>query len=291
MSPPSPPDDGSALAGILPDRFQISALVAEGGMGRIYKAHDRIDGRPALVKIVPGNRVSPERLAHWRRLNERLAKLGHPMFTPALDMGCTGDTFWLIMPFFAGQTLRERLESAGRVPYREAAKLVAELAEALELAHEQGLLHGNLTLTRILLGDDGQTRVLEFGELPLQLEDSRDAMFEVALPYAAPERLRDDVGILHVPSEVYTLGVILYEIMTGRRPFPGEGPNLIRQIEQDEPKPPRRLVRSIPAALEAICLKAMAKDQGARYSTAGELAAALRGFLAPAKRKGFWKSK
>ncbi len=283
--------DVSGLQDSIPDRFQIGDVAALGAMGRIYKAHDRLEGKPVLVKVIPRDRFGPEVFARWQRENEVLARLGHPAFGPALGMGYSDDSFWLIMPFFAGETLREWLRSAGRIAFREAAMLVAELAEALQLAHEQGLVHGDLKPEHILLGEDGQTRVFDFGELPLRATDGRALSLSGTPAYMAPERCRGEVGLGDTQSEVYALGVILYEITTGVLPFTGSIAEIFARKQKDEPRPPRRLVRSIPVALETVCLKAMARDRTARYATAGELAAALRGFLAAAERKGFWKAK
>ncbi len=288
----APPDPRSEIDGAFPDRFEIGDVAAHGAMGRIYSARDRVDGRPVLVKFIPRDRFGPEVFAQWQRDNEVLARLGHPVFGPALDMGFSGDSFWLIVPYFPGKTLRERLRSAGRMPFREAAALVADLAEALQLAHEQGLVHGDLKPDYIHLGEDGQVRLVDFGELPLRSSDGRRVQLSGTPAYMAPERCRGEVGLSDTPSEVYALGVILYEIMTGALPFTGSIAEIFARKERDEPKPPRRLLRSIPAALEAICLKAMARERTGRYGTAGELAAALRAFLTtPARRKSFWKAK
>ncbi len=290
------PGHGSPPPGLLPDRLQIGEIFAHGGIGQIYKAYDRVEGKPVLVKVIPGHVVPAYVIARWLRENELLTRLGHPAFGAALDMGHSEKSFWMILPFYAGETLRERLRSAGRIPFRDAATLVAELAEALQIAHEQGLVNGDLTPDHVLLGEDGQMRVFNFGGLPLQEAGSKPhsimGMIMGTPSYMAPEQARGEPAISRTRCEVYALGVILYEIMTGAVPFAGTTViELLKRILNDEPQRPRRHVRSIPAALESICLKAMAKDCSNRYATAGELAAALRGFLAPARRKGFWKSK
>ncbi len=290
------PGHASPPPGPLPDRLQIGEIFAHGSMGQIYKAYDRVEGKPVLVKVIPGRVVPADVIARWRRANKLLRRLEHPAFGAALDMGRSGKSFWMILPFYAGETLRERLRSAGRIPFREAATLVAELAEALQIAHEQGLVNGDLTPDHVFLGEDGQMRVFNFGGLPLQPAGSEPHLTTgrpMGTPsYMAPEQARGEPAFSRTQCEVYALGVILYEIMTGAVPFAGTSViELLKQVLNDEPQRPRRRVRSIPAALESICLKAMAKDCSNRYATAGELAAALRAFLAPARRKGFWKSK
>ena len=276
--------------GAFPDRFEIREVMGTGGMGKVYNAFDRKRGEQVLVKIGPRGRVGPEALERRRRENEILGMLAHPAFTPALEMGCTDESFWVVMPIIKGQTLDERLRQAGPMAFREAATLVAELAEALQLAHEKGLAHGDIKPRHIFLGDDGHARLLEFGELPLLAADSELGSLVGTPAYMAPERVRCEVDIRDPRCEVYALGVVLYQILTGKTPFSGTVSEILRKVLNEKPKPPRRLVRSIPAALEAICVKAIAKDAAKRYATAGELAAALRGFLTPARRKGFWKS-
>jgi serine/threonine-protein kinase len=279
-------------AGTLPDRLDVGEEIASGAMGRIYKAVDRTDGNPVLVKIVPHTHLNSERFARWQQQNELITQLNHPALCPALDMGSSADSFWLIMPYFPGQTLRKRLRSAGRIPFRQAAELVAELAEALQLAHDRGLVQGDLKSERIFLGADGQVRLLDFGELPLRTTDAGPGTLVGTPAYMAPERIQGEAGVCDSQAEVYSLGVVFYEMLTRELPFSGRSiADIFRAIRNEDPKRPRRLDRSIPAALEAICLKAMAKDRNVRYATAGELAAALRGFLAPARRKGFWKAK
>jgi Ca-activated chloride channel homolog len=293
VEPPAPADAIPCVPSpaAYSDRFELGGVVAEGAMGRIYKGLDRVDGKPVLVKVIPREHFRPDLFAQWRHVQETLTRLGHPVFLPAIDMGYSGDSFWHIMPLVAGRTLSERLRSAGRIPFREAAGLVAELAEALHLVHEQWLAHGDLKPDCIFLGADGQTRLLDFGELPLSATNVGFGQLCGTPAYLAPERVRGG-ALGDRRSEVYALGVILYEIMTGALPYTGARlPELLHMILNDDPKRPRQHVRSIPAALEAICLKAIAKDPAVRYSTAGELAAALRGFLAPARRKGFWKAK
>jgi Ca-activated chloride channel family protein len=279
-------------AGTLPDRLEVGEEIASGAMGRIYRAVDRTVGRPVCVKVVPRTHLNAERIARWQQENDLIALLNHPALCPAFDMGSSPDWYWLIMPYFPGQTLRERLRSAGRIPFREAAELVAELAEALQLAHEKGLVHGDLKPEHILLGEDGQVRLSEFGELSLRTRDTGPGTLVGTPAYVAPERIRGEAGIGDSQAEVYNLGVVFYEMLTGELPFGGRSvAEIFNAIRSKDPKRPRRLERSIPSALEAICLKAMAKDRNVRYATAGELAAALRGFLAPARRKGFWKAK
>ncbi len=202
----------------------------------------------------------------------------------------TGDGMPLPPPSSAARTLADRLRTDGRIPPRDAAAFIAEMAEAVQKVHDSGAVHGTITPHQVLLDSDGhlQSPGLLFGQS--QDGDSPEMIPGGISSYTPPEWLESN-GDMHDPrGDVYTLGVILYEMLTGQRPFSkdhGALP-LAAEILGAAPTPPRKINRSIPAALEAICLKAMAKDPAGRYATAGELAATLREFLTPRKRR-FWK--
>jgi serine/threonine-protein kinase len=194
------------------------------------------------------------------------------------------------MPIFKGRTLADRLRADGPMPFRDAAILVAELAEAVQLAHEQGIVLGDLNPNDVHLGDDGQSRLLGFEDLPLRSTDFVPGRSFGIPAYMAPEQVRGETGIHAQPGQVYALGAMLYEVLTGQPPFTGRVVQILSKVLKEKPKPPRKVVGSIPTALQSICLKALAKNTRDRYTNAGELAKALRKFLTPARRKGFWKS-
>jgi Ca-activated chloride channel family protein len=283
-SPPSPPAD-------LPDRFEVRDRLGAGGMGQVFKAFDRQRGQDVAVKVMPAGGLDSDALARLRRVMGILSGLTHPALVTILDAGISDSLPWIVTPLVEGRTLSERLRSSGRMEPRAAAALVAELAEALEQVHHAGLFHGALKSSDVLLGDDGRPRLTGLAEASLADLAAGQQPCSIGNPtHLAPELIRGDGNAQDPRVDVYGLGLVLYEVLTNQRPF-GTGPIVKRldQILQGTIKPPRRLVRSIPAALEVICLKAMAKDPSGRYQTAGELAAALRAFLTPAPRKGFWK--
>jgi Ca-activated chloride channel family protein len=284
--------DGTPSPDLLPDKLEIQGIAAEGGMGKIYNAFDRERGIAVRVRVSNCEPAGQEVLDRFRTEAEALKQLNHPAITPALEMGGSGGSCWIVNPAIKGQTLAARLRASGPFPFRDAAMLIAELAEALQLAHQNGLIHGDIKPDRILLGDDGQARLLEFAEPPSDTGDPSLVGVVGTAAYMSPEQVHGTAGHFDPPSDVYSLGIVLYQILTGQLPFSGDRIiELLRKIIGEEPKPPRRILRSIPAALEVICLKAIAKDRANRYGTAGELAAALRGFLAPARRKWFWRAK
>ncbi|HZW33164.1 MAG TPA: serine/threonine-protein kinase, partial [Isosphaeraceae bacterium] len=274
----------------LSDRFDVLGRIGSGAMGQIFKAFERQGGRLVIVSVTAATGLGTVALARWRKLKEILGRLRHPAIVPILEVDTSEEMVRIVTPLVEGRTLEERLRLSGRMDPREAAALVAELAEALQLAHQQGLIHGDVTPSNILLGDDGHPRLLGFGATPPGSSDSGVTRLLGTPAYLAPERVRARPAPADALSDVYSLGVVLYEILTGQPPFRGASvAKLLPQILEQAPTPPRQVVRSIPAELETICLKAMAKNPAQRYQTAGELAAALGEFLKPRRRQGFWK--
>ncbi len=168
--------------------------------------------------------------------------------------------------------------------------MIAELAEALQQALEQGAVHTDIQTSNVLLGADGRPRFIDFGEVSMGSTDVR-AGSRIGNPSYMPPEIMEGKGSLRDPrGDVYALGVVLYEALTNQRPFTaGRVMELLPRVLGGKFTAPRRIVRSIPAALEAICLKAMARNPDDRYGTAGDLAAALRDFLTPRRKLGFWK--
>jgi serine/threonine protein kinase len=284
-------DDEAVALGGLAGRFDLRGRIGAGAFGQVFKAFDRQHGRLVSVRVTPsmggfGSLV----MVLYQKLQEILARLGHRAILPILEVESSDKMLRIVTPLVEGQTLDQRLRASGRLDPRAAAALVAELAEALELAHQQGLVHGDITPSNILLGDDGHPRLLGFTQTALGSADAGVPNLVGTPGYMAPERLQATTAHGDPRSDVYSLGALLYEILTGQPPFRGTGlADLLPQILKQPPTPPRRVVRSIPAELETICLKAMAKSPDQRYQTAGELAAALGAFLKPRRRQGFWK--
>ena len=241
----------------LPDRFEAPQRISTGGMGQKYKAFDRQRGRFVIVKVVPRDGLDPDSLARWRQLVESLSILSHPAFIPILEVGESEGSLWIVTPLIEGRSLSDCLKVDGRMAPREAAALVAELAEALHLAHQHGLVHGDIAPSNILILADGHPRLLELGEARVGLTRDRQEVYGNP-NRLAPELVRGDGDPRDPRVDVYGLGVILYEVLTNRRPFSDTPtPRLISSTDpgRDCRTPLRRIIRSIPAELEAICLK------------------------------------
>jgi serine/threonine-protein kinase len=192
-------------------------------------------------------------------------------------------------PVAPAPTLKDHLDDGRAWAPRDAASLVAQIAEAVQMLHDQGFVHGELSPSKIPMGDGKHPSLSPIPDDWRRPAGRAEGEPHVVTPYTAPERFGNAAVALGPAVDIYSLGVILFELLTGLRPLPRAGqPDPVRWILQATPPRPRQIRRSIPAALEEICLKAMAKESGSRYATAGELATALREFLKP-RRKAFWR--
>jgi len=268
-------------------RFRIEKELGRGTFGVVYRCHDEQLHRDVAIKIPhPARRMSSARVKEFLHEAKVSARMKHPGIVTILDTGKTQDRRgFIVYEYIRGVTLKDRI-LAGNLDRRQAVLWIAEVAEALHYAHKTGLVHRDIKPANILVDDEGKTHLTDFGLAKIDDQFFTDDAGRVlgTVAYMNPEQASGQAHWASPQSDIYSLGVVLYEILCGKRPFTaGSSLDLIKQVEQRPPSPPRTVDDSIPPALEEVCLKAMAKDPDQRYRTAADMAAALRAAVAPRK--------
>jgi serine/threonine protein kinase len=262
-------------------RYRITGTLGKGGFGVVYKGYDGDLRRDVAIKVPHRERVSqPEDVEKYLAEARILASLDHPHIVPVHDVGCTEDGLcFVVSKYIEGSTLAQQIKTK-RPPCAEAAELVAVVAEALHYAHRKALVHRDVKPGNVLLDTNGKPYVADFG-LALKEEDfGKGARFAGTPAYMSPEQARGEGHRVDGRSDIFSLGVVVYELLTGRRPFRGETrAELLDQIITVEARPPRQVDDAIPRELERICLKALAKRASDRYTTAKDMADDLRHYL------------
>jgi serine/threonine protein kinase len=277
------PETGSAALPAVPG-YEILAVLGRGGMGVVYKARQlSLKRLVALKMLVAGPHASPGLLARFRTEAEAVALLQHPHIVPIYEVGQAGGLPYFALEFVDGGTLAQKLDGAPQ-PAREAAAMTLTLARAMHFAHERGIIHRDLKPANVLLTPDGSLKISDFG-LAKSLEggdgptQTGDIMGTPS--YMAPEQASGVTKQVGPAADVYALGAILYEMLTGRPPFRAENSmETVRQVLVEEPLPPRRLQPRAARDLETICLKCLEKEPRKRYRSAAALADDLQRFLA-----------
>ena len=276
--------------------YDILQRLGEGGMGVVYKArHHGLKRLVALKMIRGGSQARAEHFSRFRGEAEAVARLRHPHIIQIYDIGEAAGLPFVALELLDGGGLNDRLAGTPQ-PGRQAAELMATLARAVHVAHLAGIVHRDLKPTNVLYTSDGVPKITDFG-LAKRI-DSDDGQTEsgqiMGSPsYMAPEQARGDSRNVGPAADVYALGAILYEMLTGRPPFKGAtAMETVRQVLDDDPVTPSRLVPRVPRDLETICLKCLHKDPAKRYESAQALADDLeryiRGEPILARRIAFW---
>lgn len=259
---------------VLANRYRIQAKIGDGGMAVVYRAIDLLLHRPVAIKCLrPQFASDPEFLQRFMQEAQAAASLSHPNVVNIFDVGHAGDVHYIVLEYVQGRNLKEILREEGRLSPKRAAHIARSVARALEAAHRRQLIHRDIKPHNILITPEGRVKVTDFGIARAASAATLTQTGTVigSVHYFSPEQARG--GPVGPASDLYALGVVLYEMLTGTVPFRGDSPIAValKHLEED-PVPPSRLVPSIPPWLERVVLKALAKDPAQRYRSAEEMA-------------------
>ncbi len=256
-------------------RYEILEIIGTGAHGRVARAHDPMIGRLVAIKLFPKELASGEARQRFIQEARVVGQLSHPSIITLHDMGIdeATQTPYLVMEFLEGQPL-DRLLDRGSVPFPRACAWAAEVACALGVAHRKGVIHGDVKPANMLITDDGRLKLMDFGMARLASHDSKATPLVGTPAYWCPEQ------ILGKPqdarSDLFSLGVVLYEMVTGKRPFDADSLQAIcSRVLSSTPLPPSHANPSVPSNFDGIVARCLAKDPAARYAPAEALAEEL----------------
>ncbi|HXA72612.1 MAG TPA: Stk1 family PASTA domain-containing Ser/Thr kinase [Acidimicrobiales bacterium] len=262
-------------------RYELTHLVARGGMAQVYRAVDLQLDRPVALKVLfPELSVDKTFVERFRREAQAAANLSHPNIVPVFDWGEDDGVYFIVMEYVDGRSLSTVLRDPQKMPANQIAQIGAGVAAALAFAHRHGVVHRDVKPGNILITPDGEVKVTDFGiARAMNTEESLTQTGAVmgTAAYFSPEQAEGKT--VDARSDIYSLGVVLYEMAVGRPPFTGDSPVAVASKHvRDQPVLPRVANPACPAALEAVIMKAMAKDPAARYGSAEEMRADLLRF-------------
>ncbi len=266
------------------DRYELQHLIARGGMAEVFLARDLLLARPVAVKVLfPEFAGDPNFVARFRREAQAAANLAHPNVVGVYDWGQEGATYYIVMEYVDGKSLSDILRSEGTPPPDAAAGIAADVAAALGFAHRNGVVHRDIKPGNIMITGTGHVKVADFGIARAIAGGTEENLTRTGsvmgtATYFSPEQAQGHP--VDPRSDLYSLGVVMYEMATGQAPFSGDSPVAIAYKHvQERPVPPRLVNPAVPEPYEAITLKLLAKQPDDRYASAEDLRADLRRFM------------
>jgi serine/threonine-protein kinase len=262
---------------VLADRYEIGDLLGRGGMAEVYLATDRVLDRPVAVKVLGSWLVNDGTFVErFRREALAAARVSHPNLVAVFDAGSEEDLHYIVMEHVPGETLADVLRHDGPIPSTRATRIASSVGDALGVAHAAGIVHRDVKPANVMLTPDGRVKLMDLG-IARGIEGesiTRASSILGTAGYVSPEQARGE-RVDH-RSDIYSLGCVLYEMLTGRQPFEADNPVAVAfKHVHEAPLPPTSLEASIPPALEAVVLRAMEKDPASRFPSVADMTTAL----------------
>ncbi|MBP0974504.1 MAG: serine/threonine protein kinase, partial [Oscillospiraceae bacterium] len=264
----------------LDGRYEITERIGEGGMADVYRATDVVDNKTVAVKILKKEFAENEEfLRRFRNESKAIAVLSHPNIVKIYDVGFSERIQFIVMEYIDGITLNEYMEQQGQLGWKDAAHFILQILRALQHAHSKGIVHRDIKPQNIMMLRDGTIKVMDFGIAKFAREDGKTGTDQAigTVHYISPEQARG--GVTDAKSDIYSVGVMLYEMLTGKKPFDTDNPVSIAVMHMQAKVPlPSTIRPDIQIGLEEIILKAMEKDPADRYQSARDMMDDLQTF-------------
>ncbi|MBV9758196.1 MAG: serine/threonine protein kinase, partial [Alphaproteobacteria bacterium] len=261
-------------------KYEIRGVLGRGAMGVVYDGWDPLIQRRVAIKTIrllheDEDAEAAEGLARFRREAQAAGRLQHPNVVGVYDYGETGEFAYLVMEFVDGRSVKAALDAQERFPIPEVARVMRDLLDALQYSHEHGVVHRDIKPANMMLTPAGRVKVADFGVARIESSSMTQVGTVIGTPaYMSPEQLAGQT--VDSRSDIYSAGVVLYQLLTGDRPYHGNNlTSIYHQAMNAEPVPPSKLAVTVPPAFDPVVARAMAKRPGERYATAAEFAGAI----------------
>ncbi len=261
-------------------RYELTELIGVGGMADVYKGRDIMENRTVAVKILKSEfSENEEFVRRFRNESKAIAVLSHPNIVKIYDVGYENSMQYIVMEYIDGITLKEYIEQQGMLKWRDCVHFTIQILRALQLAHDRGIVHRDIKPQNVMLLSDGSIKVMDFGIARFSREVEQNASEKTmgSVHYVSPEQAAGERT--DERSDIYSVGVMMYEMLTGRKPFNGDTPvSVALKHMHDKPVPPTKIISSIYPGLEEIILHAMEKDPAKRYQSASGMIRDIEAF-------------